>query len=111
MHIIKAKSKIQIPFTQREAEEKFDHLVAKLDNSWIGDQAMLRKQLDLITQILQLGAYSLPKKVLECEKVDRFFNDAIRKDLFRCFGDIRKGDVFIVEFLCKVKCVQIFINN
>ena len=57
---------------------------------------MLQKQLELVTQILQLGAYSLPRMVLESEKVDAFFNDAIKKDLFRCNDEIRKGDKIII---------------
>ena len=71
--------------------KKFDELMGKLDRNWIGNQSVLRKHLELVTQILQLGAYSLPRMVLESEKFNTFFVDAIKKDLFRCNDEIRKG--------------------
>ena len=81
----------QLPYSRREAEEKFELLLGQLDEKWIGDQSVLRKQLDTITKLLQLGAYALPMKVLSSDKVDRFYHDAIKKDLFRCYNDIRRG--------------------
>ena len=64
-----------------------------MDDSWIGNDKVLLQQMDIVTQILQLGAYSIPAKVLDSEVFDLYFLDAIKKDLYRCLADIRKGNL------------------
>ena len=64
-----------------------------MDDSWIGNDKVLLQQMDIVTQILQLGAYSIPAKVLDSEVFDLYLLDAIKKDLFRCLADIRKGNI------------------
>ena len=59
---------------------------------WKDDASLLRKQIDLVISALQLGAYSLPKKVLESEKLHHFIMDVLKKDFVRCLDDIRKGN-------------------
>ena len=68
-----------------------DSLLAKMDESWIGNKKVLREQLDIMVQVLQTGAYAIPSIVLDSEVVDLYLKDAITKDYHRCLDEIRKG--------------------
>ena len=68
-----------------------------MDESWIGNESVLVQQMDIVTQILQLGAYAIPAKVLDSEVFELYFLDAIKKDLYRCLSDIRKGIIILLQ--------------
>ena len=63
----------------------------KLDEKWIGDQDKLDLQMALVMDVLRMGAYSLPRLVLEDEKFELHLQDVLEKDLAKCCRDIRKG--------------------
>lgn len=66
-------------------------MLEKLDENWIGDHGKLDIQMSLVMDILRMGAYSLPRLVLEDEKLDTHLQDVLKKDLVKCCRDIRKG--------------------
>ena len=70
---------------------KPDFLLAKMAESWVGNKKVLREQLDIMVQILQIGAYAIPATVLDSEVVNLYLKDAITKDYHRCLDEIRKG--------------------
>ena len=63
----------------------------QIEEIWKDDASLLRKQIELVVTALQLGAYSLPKKILESEKLHYFIIDVLKRDFVRCLDDIRKG--------------------
>ena len=62
-----------------------------MDESWVGNKKVLREQLDIMVQILQIGTYAIPAVVLDSEVVNLYLKDAITKDYHRCLDEIRKG--------------------
>ena len=47
--------------------------------------------MDTVIALLQIGAYSLPQKVLANEKLNIHVQDVLKKDLIRCLNEIRQG--------------------
>ena len=80
-----------MPYNEVEANQKFDKLIKKLDNRWIDNQKVLKIQMDRVVALLQIGAYALPQKVLANEKLNVHLHDVLKKDLIRCFNEIRQG--------------------
>ena len=74
-----------------EANQRFDKLIKKLDKRWIDNHKVLKLQMDTVISLLQIGAYSLPQKVLTNEKLDVHLQDVLKKDLNRCLNEIRQG--------------------
>ena len=47
--------------------------------------------MNTVLKILNLGAYSIPAKVLESKKLKIHMIDVMQKDLIRCLREIRQG--------------------
>ena len=62
-----------------------------LDDNWLNDPTMFKTQLDKVVRIIQLGAYSTPKMVIDAEKVELHLFDCLKKDLNDCLDGLRKG--------------------
>ena len=50
--------------------------------------------MDKVIDLLQIGAYSLPQKVLANEKLNVHLQDVLNKDLNRCLNEIRQGNPY-----------------
>ena len=83
---------LNVPFDQAEAEKRFDELVAKFDTISLGDQKTLKPQMEIIVKMLQLGSYSLPKKVIESDVVQTYLFDVLEKDFNESMNALRKGN-------------------
>ena len=84
-------SSLKVPFTKKEALIKLACIENALDDEWLGDQKMLKKQHELVVQFLVLGAYSLPGLCLLSPKLDMHLRDCLKKELTKCMDDLRKG--------------------
>ena len=62
-----------------------------LDDRWLEDQTKLQVQMDTVLKMLNLGAYSIPAKVLDSKKLKVHMFDVMQKDLIRCLREIRQG--------------------
>lgn len=82
---------LKVPYSKKEALIKFDALCAALDANWISDRKWNKKQADIVTDLLLLGAYSLPKLVITSPTLDLHIRDVMQKELIKCFEEIRKG--------------------
>ena len=82
---------LRIPHNKKDALIALGVYESTLEQSWIENDQIFYKQKDKITAILNLGAYCLPKMVLESEKVDKHVRDSLKKDLARCMRDLRRG--------------------
>ena len=67
--------------------------IKSLDDKWLKDQTFFKAQLDKVVRIIQLGAYSTPKLVMESEKVEMHLFDCLKKDLMDCLDGLRKGTI------------------
>ena len=83
---------MKVPYSKKEALIKFDVLCAALDANWISDRKWNKKQADVVTDLLLLGAYSLPKLVITSPILDLHIRDVMQKELIKCFEEIRKGN-------------------
>ena len=83
---------LNVPFDQPEAEKRFDELVSGFDTIRLGDQKSLKLQMEIIIKLLQLGSYSLPKKVIESDVVQTYLLDVLEKDFNQSMDDLRKGN-------------------
>lgn len=83
---------MKVPHDQKEAMEKFEKLVLELKQAWIGNDRVFKEQLDKVVELLQLGAYALPKLVLSSEVLEMHLLDVLKKELMNCLEDLRKGN-------------------
>ena len=70
-----------------------EQLEEALDDKWLENNAVHDAQLSIILKLLNLGAYSIPAKVLESKKVERHLVDVLNKELIKCLKEIRQGKV------------------
>lgn len=82
---------LKVPFTKKEALLKLACLESALNDDWLGDMKMYKKQHELVIQLLVLGAYSLPGLCLSSVKLDMHLKDNMQKELNKCMSDLRKG--------------------
>ena len=64
---------------------------SQFSEAWLNEKGFNQKQKDLCLKALNLGAYSLPKMVIESETVDKHVRDMLRKELLKKFEELRKG--------------------
>ena len=83
---------LKVPFSKKEALIKLGCLENVLEDEWVGDLSKLKKQKDLVLQLLMLGAYSLPGLCLSSLKLDVHLKDVMHKEMQKCFDDLRKGN-------------------
>ena len=95
-------SSLKVPFTKKEALIKLACLENALDDEWLGDMKMFKKQQELVIQFLVLGAYSLPGLCLSSPKLDMHLRDNIQKELTKCMDQLRKGILSIMSFIIKM---------
>ena len=76
-----------------------------LEDGWLKNHAMFKTQLDKVVRIIQLGAYSTPKMVIESEKLEMHLFDCLKKDLGDCLDGLRKGNKRIK------KCPNLILNQ
>ena len=74
---------------------RLEKLVERLDASWLGSQKDLDMQMNVVMDILRLGAYSVPGPVLNNEQVDLHVQDVLKKDFIQCCKFIKQGIRFI----------------
>ena len=85
---------LRIPRNKKDALITLGLYESTLDQDWIGNDKVFYKQKDKIVAFLNLGAYCLPKLVLESDKIDMHVRDSLKKDLARCMNDLRRGILF-----------------
>ena len=85
---------LKIPCTKKDALMAFEAVeeALNLNSHWIGSDISLAKQKEVIVRALNLGAFSLPKLVLESQVVDLHLRDLMQKEVNRCFENLRKGN-------------------
>ena len=66
-----------------------------LDDKWLEDQSKLQVQMETVLKLLNLGAYSIPARVLESKKLRNHMFDVMQKDLLRCLREIRQGKMIL----------------
>ena len=82
---------LKVPYNKKEALLKYDLLTRALESQWISDRKWNKEQAELVTDLLLLGAYSLPKIVLTSPLLDLHIRDVMQKELLKCFDEIKKG--------------------
>ena len=82
---------LNLPHDKREALHKFNCLEVKLKQEWLGKCDSLKQQKEIITELLILGAYSLPYTILHSQWTDMHLRDYLKKDLNRSIDELRKG--------------------
>ena len=85
-----------------DALKKLEMLINGFETSWLGNPKKFKVQLDRVVETLQLGAYALPKRVLNSEVLKMHLLDCLKKDLNECLEDLRMGLVFRVP--CRAIC-------
>ena len=83
--------RMKVPYDIKEARERFDRIVAKFQLKWIDDKSCFKEQLDLVIDALRIGAFCLPRQVLESGIIEMHLIDSLQKDLGRCMDALRKG--------------------
>ena len=86
---------IQIPYSEKAADARLEQLENALDDNWLENDAVLDFQLGVVIKLLNLGAYSLPAKVLESKKLEIHLNDVLNKELIKCLKEIRQGKIML----------------
>ena len=86
---------IQIPYSEKAADARLEQLENALDDKWLENDAVLDHQLGIVIKLLNLGAYSLPAKVLESKKLEIHLNDVLNKELIKCLKEIRQGKIML----------------
>ena len=71
--------------------DMYHNIITKLELKWIGDPNYYSEQLDGVVKLLRLGAYSLPKLVINCSPLLMHLGDCLQKDLGRSMDALRKG--------------------
>ena len=87
------KEIVQIPYSEKAADARLEQLENALDDKWLENDAVLDFQLGIVIKLLNLGAYSLPAKVLESKKLEIHLNDVLNKELIKCLKEIRQGKI------------------
>ena len=84
---------LKIPCTKKDALMAFEALeeIFNLNSHWIGSDISMAKQKEAVIQALNLGAFSLPKLVLDSHLIDMHLRDLMQKEVNRCFENLRKG--------------------
>ena len=88
-----SKEIVQIPYSEKAADARLEQLENALDDKWLENDAALDFQLGIVIKLLNLGAYSLPAKVLESKKLEIHLNDVLNKELIKCLKEIRQGKI------------------
>ena len=86
----RAKS-LKVPYSKREALIKFNFLQESLKQEWITGGIISNKQKQVVHDLLNLGAYALPKLVITSPMLDLHIRDVMQKEVAKCFADMRKG--------------------
>ena len=89
---------IQVPYTEKTADRRLEQLENALDDKWLENDAVLDHQMGIVLKILNLGAYSIPAKVLESKKLAIHLTDVLNKELIKCLKEIRQGNNQISNF-------------
>ena len=88
---------LKVPFTKKEAMFKFVRLHDLLDDTWLESEMVSKKQKEIVNELLNLGAYSLPRLVLTSPLLDMHLQNVMEKDVAKCFEDLRKGKYTVSE--------------
>ena len=84
---------LKVPYSKKEALVKLACIENALEDDWIGDMKVYKKQRELVIQMLSLGAYSLPSLCLSSPQLDMHLKDIMQKELNKCMSDLRKGNI------------------
>ena len=83
--------RMKVPYNVKEARERFERIIAKFQLKWIDDKSCFKEQLDLVIDALRIGAFCLPRQVLESGIIEMHLIDSLQKDFGRCMDALRKG--------------------
>ena len=94
---------LKVPYTKKEAMFKFVTLHNALDDTWLGNKVVSKRQKEVVNELLNLGAYSLPRLILTSPLLDMHLQDVLEKDVIKCFDDLRKGNSDISDKYRKIQ--------